>query len=167
MIDIRPCGMEHLEEVLSVESSVLSALERPDQLRRNTPEMWATCIQPPHCCLGAWVGDRLVAVAVLYVPPEGDSEALAPLLQGVDTKGMRTANYKICMVHPLWRGHGLQVALGERLHDEARRQGIGLLCSTVSPHNTASIRSLQRLGYQSNRTLTKYGYERLLFFCFN
>jgi len=174
LFDIRPCGLEDIAAVRGLEGEVLASLERPDQLRRNTEEMWRACLQAPHFCLGAWVrGDgvgqdaALVAVAVLFVPAEGDGEALAPLLQTVEAKGLHAANFKICMVHPRWRGHGLQVMLGNELHEEAQRRGIRLLCATASPHNTASVRSLQKLGYTADHTLTKYGFERTLFYRFN
>ena len=174
LFDIRPCGLGDLVAVRGLEGEVLAALERPDQLRRNTEEMWRACLQAPHLCLGAWVrGDdagqeaALVAVAVLFVPAEGDGEALAPLLHSVEPKGLQAANFKICIVHPEWRGHGLQVTLGEKLHEVARRRGIGLLCATASPHNIPSVRSLERLGYRPDRTLTKYGFERTLFYRFN
>lgn len=145
----------------------MAHLERPDLLRRNTETMWRTCLLPPHVCLGAWHGDVLVALAVLYVPQEGDDEALAPLLQTVSIEGHRAAHFKICLVHPNWRGHHLQVLLGQRLHDEARQRGYNLLCATASPYNAASIRSLQRLGYHADHTLQKYGSERIIFYYFN
>lgn len=172
--DIQPCGIDYLEGVLALEREVLAHLERPEMLRRNTREMWQECLQAPHLCLGAWPrtgeGTREAmpaAVAVLFVPAEGSAEALAPLLTTVDTQGRRAAHFKICMVHPHWRGHHLQWQLGLLLHEEARRRGYDLLCATAAPCNTASIRSLQRLGYHADSTVKKYGFERLLFYCFN
>ena len=166
-LEIRRCSEEDIDNVLTLEAEVLAHLESPDLLRRNTPTMWETCLCPPHVCLGAWAGNVLVALAVLYVPQEGDTEALAPLLQSVDTKGHKAAHFKICLVHPDWRGHHLQVSLGKQLHAEARRRGFDLLCATASPHNTASIRSLQQLGYRADHTAQKYGFERIIFFHFN
>ena len=166
-VEVRQCSRDELGQVLQLEATVLAHLERGDLLRRNTPAMWETCLCPPHVCLGAWAGNVLVALAVLYVPQEGDTEALAPLLQSVDTKGHKAAHFKICLVHPDWRGHHLQVTLGKQLHAEARRQGYDLLCATASPHNAASIRSLQQLGYRADHTVQKYGFERIVFFYFN
>jgi len=156
-----------LDKVLDLEAEVVATLERPDLLRRNNVEMWESCLHTPHLCLGAWVGDELVAVAVLYVPQKGAEEDLSALLTKVDTEGCLSANFKICIVRPQWRGRHLQLLLGRRLHEVARRRGIGLLCATASPYNQASIRSLERLGYQKDHTLTKYGFERILFFCLN
>ena len=166
-VEVRQCRRDELEQVLQLEATVLAHLERGDLLRRNTPAMWETCLCPPHVCLGVWAGNVLVALAVLYVPLEGDTEALAPLLQSVDTKGHTAANFKICLVHPDWRGHHLQVALGKQLHAEAHRRGYDLLCATASPHNAASIRSLQQLGYRADHTVEKYGFERIVFYHFN
>lgn len=167
LFDIRPCGPEDYAAVRALEETVLATLQRPDLLRRNSEEMWRACLQAPHYCLGAWVGEELVALAVLYVPSEGDKESLAPLLRTVDSEGLQTANYKICIVHPRWRGYDLLATLGQLLRAEAVRRGIGLLCATASPHNTASVRGLERLGYKADSTLFKYGFERILFYRFN
>ena len=166
-VSIRPCDEGDLAKVLDLESIVLAHLQRPDLLRRNTEEMWHVCLHPPHVCLGAWSGDILTALAVLYIPHDGDTEALAPLLQSIDPRGHKTANFKICLVHPEWRGQHLQVKLGNLLNNEARRRGVDLLCATASPHNIASIRSLQQLGYRADHTVQKYGFERIVFFHIN
>lgn len=164
MFETITLGPSHLDEVLALEGEVLSSLERPDLLRRNSREMWQSCLLPPHVALGARKGERLAALAVLYRPEPGNDEDLSVWLEGVDCGGRLSANYKICLVHPDDRGHGLQQQLGCRLEELARAQGIGLLCSTVSPHNPASFRSLEHLGYIRNSTLTKYGFERVLYY---
>ena len=163
MIECCILGPSHLDDILALEGIVLSSLERPDLLRRNTPEMWRVCLLPPHTAWGVLAEGRLVALAVLYVPVPGSPEDLASLLKAVPRPNGPAANYKICLVHPAYRGHGLQCRLGQLLEQEARRQGITLLCSTASPHNAASIRSLKRLGYRLDSTLTKYGFERNLY----
>lgn len=167
MFEIKSCGIDCLNAVLAIEREALASLERPDLLRRNTEQMWRTCLQEPHLCLGAWVGEELAGFAVLYVPQPGDGEALAPLLTQADPSGHKAAHFKVCIVRPGWRGHGLQVMLGQRLHEEARKRGYDLLCATASPHNTASVKSLVRLGYHPDHTLSKYGFERILFYRFN
>ena len=161
---IRPCGPQHLELLLAIEQEALACLERPDLLRRNSQEMWEACLRPPHVCIGAWKDNTLAGFAVLFVPQPGDSEDLAASLTSKDCTGLRSANFKICIVRPLWRGHGLQVLLGTRLEEEARQQGFDLLCATASPHNPASIKSLEHLGYHQDHLLTKYGFERILFY---
>jgi GNAT superfamily N-acetyltransferase len=109
----------------------------------------------------------LVGFAVLYVPQPGDGEDLSVLLTKVDAAAHTSANFKICIVRPQWRGRGLQVLLGKHLGREARARGIDLLCATASPYNKPSVHSLLALGYQADHILTKYGYERMLFYCVN
>jgi GNAT superfamily N-acetyltransferase len=159
---IRNCGLEQLDEIIDMERETIEILPQPDMLRRNSLEMWRCCLQPPHRCIGVWVGEKMVAFAVLYIPLEDSEEDLSPLLfHRVDTP---SANYKICIVRPEWRGNHLQVLLGRCLEDEARRRGIRVLCSTASPKNEASIRSLLQLGYSYDQTLEKYGFERNLYY---
>ena len=42
LFDFRLCALGDLDKVLGLEAEALASLERPDQLRRNTPAMWAT-----------------------------------------------------------------------------------------------------------------------------
>ena len=165
--EFHPLELSQLDAVLALEQEVLDNLERPDLLRRNTLDMWHKCLQPPHLCLGAWVGEELAGFAVLYVPQPGDGEDLSVLLTKVDAAAHTSANFKICIVRPQWRGRGLQVLLGKHLGREARARGIDLLCATASPYNKPSVHSLLALGYQADHILTKYGYERMLFYCVN
>ena len=175
-----PLGIEHLDQVRAVEQEALLRLERPDLLRRNTEQMWRECLQPPHFCLGAWckvttpvnkdkphLEPLLAGFAVLYVPEKGGAEDLSPLLTTINAEPYTSANYKICIVRPDWRGHHLQFQLGQRLAAEAKARGINLLCATVSPYNPASVKSLLQLGYHQDSQLEKYGFERLLFYQIN
>ena len=163
---IHPIGTECLDKVLAIEAEALANMERPDLLRRNTLEMWHRCLSVPHLCLGAWVGEELAGFAVLFVPAKGDEEDLSMLLSQVDSKQYTSANFKICIVRPRWRGRHLQVLLGERLQQEAAKRGISLLCATASPYNQASVKSLICLGYRPDHLLQKYGYERMLLYRF-
>ena len=113
VFEFRRCGIEHLDTVLDVESETLQSLERPDALRRNSLEMWRRVLQPPHYCLGAWVGEELAGFAVLYIPSGEDPDNLAAVLKNVDVRDYVPANYKICIVRPRWRGHHLQFQLGQ------------------------------------------------------
>lgn len=156
-----------MDKILEMEAEALSSLDRPDLLRRNTVEMWSSCLRPPHLCLGAWAGAELAGFGVLYVPEKGGAEDLSQLLTRMDARPYSSANYKICIVRPDWRGHHLQVLLGQRLAAAANARGVNLLCATASPHNTASVRSLLRLGYLEDSRVEKYGFERILFYQVN
>lgn len=154
--------MSDLDELLLLQEEVFAVLERPDLLRRNTVEMLAGCLAEPHHSLGAFAGGRLAGVGILYDPLGVPEEDLSHLAADA-ARGMRCGNFKLCMVRPDFRGHGLQQLLGLRLEEEARRKGMEALCATVAPMNGASRHSLERLGYRQAAVVEKYGFERLVF----
>lgn len=163
-IDIRPCTIDDLNEVLALEQAVLDTIERPDLLRRNSRQMWLSCLNQPHYSLGAWDGDKMIGLAVLYVPIPGDEEDLSVSLTKIDPAKHTPANFKICIVHPQWRGHHLQVILGNIICAEAEAKGYDLLCATISPLNTPSILNAQRLGFIPDHTTEKYGFSRTIYY---
>lgn len=161
--DIKQLGSQHLPEVLQLQERIFASLQDKSTLRRNTPEMFAACLCRPHYTLGAWYQQQLVAIAILYCPDMGE-ENLAKCLQGVDVDPEASANYKLVVVEPHCRGNGLQFHLGLLLEQQALICGKNVLCCTVSPNNSYSKRNMLRLGYIYNRTLSKYGSVRDLYY---
>ena len=160
--DIRPCGPDHLNALLDIQEEAFATLPDPSLLRRNTPEMFHACLLPPHVTLGAWHGDTLAAFSILYFP-EAAEDLSQSLIKPVPA-GTKAANYKLCIVRPAFQGNGLQCRLGLALERCARQAGVGLLCATVSPKNQHSVDNFRRMGYVYDRTSTKYGLERALYY---
>lgn len=163
---IRPCSPGDLEEILRIQDETFETLPDPDFLRKNTPEMLLECLGPPHYTLGAWHGGGLAAFAILYDPRSNGGEDLSLYLSGAGSKGVRPANFKLCIVRPAYRGNSLQFRLGALLERYAAEAGVGLMCATVHPRNIYSVRNLLRLGYVYDRALEKYGLERNLYYRF-
>lgn len=161
---VRPCGPNKLDALLDIQEEAFAALPDPALLRRNTPEMLAACLRPPHITLGAWYKKTLAAFSILYFPEEAEDLSLS--LIDVERTDMRAANYKLCIVRPAFRGHGLQRRLGLALEPYAQKSGTGLLCATVSPQNAHSMANIRRMGYTYNRTLVKYKLKRALYYKF-
>lgn len=157
------CTLAELDRILEMQEDALAHLAAPQLLRKNTAEMLAECLQPPHVTLGAWYDGRLVAFSVLYVPQDA-AERLDTSLEGVSIDGLTAANYKLCIVDRAFRGNGLQYELGVRLIETAREMGVQMLCVTASPDNSHSIANIQRMGFTYNCTLGKYGFDRNLYY---
>ena len=149
--------------MLALQEEAFAHLPSSTWLRRNSAETFRQCTLPPHAAVGARTEEgTLVAFALLYVPTSADDpERLATLLP--KAPAVRTANSKLCIVHPHHRGQHLAAQLGTRLEAEALRQGIGLLCATASPHNEPSRRALEGQGYHACGAVSKYGFDRLLY----
>jgi hypothetical protein len=166
---IKKCGPDCLDRILAIQTEIFSELPDTDILRKNTVPMLRGCLSPPHVTLGAWYGGELAAFSVLYFPGDdgdGDGENLAAYLENVDTAGLNTVNNKLCIVRKPFRGNSLQYELGRRLEQYAVEAGCGLICATASPKNSYSIHNMQQMGYIYNRTLSKYGLERNLYYKF-
>ncbi len=165
---IKQCSIDYLEEILRMQEEAILTLPSADLLRKNTPEMLRSCLLKPHFTIGAFYEDILAAISILYVP--GDSEEnLAQYLVGVDKDGLKTANYKLCIVREQFRGNRLQYNLGVILEQYAVEENVKLICATVSPKNSHSIHNIIELGFIYNRTIPvqKYGgVERNLYYKF-
>lgn len=159
------CTSKYLDEIIRIQSETLANLPSSDILRENTPEMLEECLCPPHFTIGAWYEGKLAAFSILYYPHD-DRENLAISLKGLDISGLSTANSKLCIVREEFRGNGLQYNLGLIIERHAVSRGTKLICATASPYNQYSINNILRLGYAYNRTLTKYGYKRNLYYKF-
>jgi hypothetical protein len=163
---IKKCEPSDITAILQIQKEAFDGLIEPDILRRNPEEVLKSCLSAPHVTVGAWYGGVLAAFAILYYPAgeAGNPENLAASLTGVETGGLKTANYKLCIVRERFRGNSLQYELGRRLEVYAAESGVGLLCATVSPKNPYSVANITRLGFSYNRTLRKYGFERNLYY---
>lgn len=161
MITFRPCTLQHLTHILELQETAFLHLDDPTLLRRNTSEMFASCLSDPHVTFGAFDKEKLVAIAIFYVPstPEED---LSTSLQ--NQHNLPSANYKLCIVHPDYRGNRLQITLGEEIIEYARQQGYRLLCATASPLNIASHKNLIHLGFTLDSQSTHYGFERNVYY---
>ena len=153
--EVKPCLLKDLDTILAMESEAIASMERKDMLRHNGREMLSSCLRPPHLTLGAFSeNETLAAIAVLYVPEKGSGDDLSQYL--TKSKPQRAANFKLCIVRPQYRENHLMRRLGELLIEEARQRGYDGLCSTVSPYNPASFRSLEALGFKRDTTFSHY-----------
>ena len=158
----RVCGASDLPDILALQEAAFAVLPDAQILRRNSEEMLRECLEAPNYTIGAWYGDRLAACSVLYFPHDREEELSVYLSEFSDLTP--SANYKLCIVHPDFRGNSLQFHMGRMLQEYAEAQGVRLLCCTVSPENQYSIANIERLGFTRGSTIFKYGFTRHLYY---
>ena len=161
--EIKQCGPSDIDDILELQEETLQALDNPELLRRNTPEMLLSCLNSPNVTLGAWYKGELAAISVLYYV-DSEAEDLTKELVGVEFTGLKSANYKLCIVKNDFRGNSLQYRMGKMLVERAKADGVEILCATASPKNPYSIKNIERMGFVYNKTLQKYGFERNLYY---
>lgn len=70
---------------------------------------------------------------------------------------LRTVNMDTIVVHPDYRGQGLQRLLMKEAELWAVAQGYQTLMCTVHPDNSFSLNNMLKLGYRIEKTIPKYG----------
>lgn len=152
-MEFRQCQPSDLDAVLVLNQRVYESLEDKTLLRLNSTEMIASCLAEPNVTIGAWDGDRLVAIGILYVPQVEEED----LSHYVENAVFPAANQKLYLVDAAYRGQGLQRKIIRLIEDIARQKGFAMLCTTIAPHNKFSINNFIAEGYVYSTTVVKYG----------
>lgn len=161
--NFKQCTIADLDRIIEIQDNAFTHLKSPELLRKNTFEMLWECLQPPNITLGAWYNNKLIAFSVLYFPKD-EKECLVTELEGINTDGLCSANYKLCIVDKDFRGNSLQYELGLQLFQRATQANVKIICATASPDNAYSVANIEKLGFFYNRSLNKYGYKRNLYY---
>ena len=104
--------------------------------------------------LGAYDGDRLVAVAITIDNRSCDRN----LGQKCGKKSGDCYTFDAVFVHPDYRGLGLHKAFLEIIKKQAKTESIDSIWSTVSPENTYSYRNFTEEGFTAfKQNVTMYG----------
>ena len=148
-IDSIPLILEVQEEAFAYANG------NTDFLRRNTYETLAPCFDGDSIVLGSFSGETLVAFGILFVAGSG-SENLAKDVERIDDI-LTSANVKLVIVRPDYRGNGLQRELVKKLEDSAKDMGYAWLCATVAPTNNWSYDNFIKSGFELDKILVKYG----------
>ncbi len=152
-MEFRQCLLSDLNMVLTLNRSVYELLEDKTLLRLNSTEMIASCLAEPNVTMGAWDGNKLVAIGILYVPQVEEED----LSHYVENAVFPAANQKLYLVDAAYRGQGLQRKIIRLIEDVARQKGFAMLCTTIAPHNKFSINNFVAEGYAYSTTVVKYG----------
>lgn len=154
--DFKKLNVESVPLLLEVQEEAFEyAKGNTDFLRRNTYETLAVCFEGESEVLGVFDEDKLIAFGILFVAERG-KENLAYDVDEIEDI-MTSANVKLIIVRPDYRGNGLQRELVSRLENLAKEKGFKWLCATVSPTNNWSYDNFIKGGFSLNKILTKYG----------
>lgn len=164
--NFRRCTIDDLDSVCELQEKAFGVITNPEILRRNSREALASCLMEPHYTLGAFYGGELAAFMVLFIG--GDTEENLGLDLGLSGEELLlTANMKLVIVSPDFRGNGLQCILTKKLEAIAKGEGFHTLCATISPKNIYSIKNFEACGFNYHSRKTKYGGLERNIYCKN
>ena len=176
----------YLGELLSIQETVCKQLARPEMYFPVTSAEMLEFFESDGLCFGVQFGSRLAGFSGLLFMGEREDNVGKDI--GLSSDELpHVAYFKICLVLPQHRGMGLQkflkIPLFEHMGVEmpsglkfpveletnadktsiTDRHPFRPLCSTVSPENIASLKSLMECGFWIAGLKPKYnGYLRYL-----
>lgn len=139
-VTLRRCTPAEAPAVFALQNEVRAAMPHPEQFVPDTLENIADYLRT-GVCIGAWQQGRLGAYLILRLCGQSD-ENYAAFLGVPQSQWQHWANADSAVVHPDWRGNGLQRAMLEAALPLLPPQ-ITHLGATVSPDNSYSLHNAQ------------------------
>ena len=159
-VAVRRCGPADAAAFYALQNEVRAAMPHPEQFVPDTQEN-ITAYLAHDLCLGVFDGERLGAYFILRYC--GQSEHNYAAFLGIpQAEWDHWAKADSAVVHPDWRGNGLQRKLLEAALP-LLRPGIVGIGATVSPENQYSLRNALACGFTIAARREMYGgYDRYL-----
>jgi len=159
-IRLRRCGPADAAAFFALQNEVRAAMPHPEQFVPDTLEN-ITAYLREDLCIGAYDGERLGAYFILRYCGRS-AHNYAAFLGVPREEWEHWANADSAVVHPDWRGNGLQRKLLEAALPLVR-PGIVGIGATVSPENQYSLNNALASGFEIVCRREMYGgYDRYL-----
>ena len=142
-----------VSDIMELQNMIIDRLPDKDLLRKNSSDMFRQVINSGACCIGVYDGENLVACGLSHLC-QGSEEDLSMHLENHTCTN--PVNMKSVMVHPDYRGKGLQRALMKMIEDDLRQRGFDAMICTVSPSNEHSVRNVLAMNYEFDHQEVKY-----------
>ena len=159
-VTLRRCTLDEAPAVFELQNTVHAAMPHPEWFVTDTLEN-ITAYIAHSLCIGVWCGSRLGAYLTLHYCGD-EPENYAAFLGVPPEQWQHWGNVDSAVVHPDWRGNGLQRRmLAAALPLLPSR--ITHLGATVCPANPYSLRNALASGFAIRARREMYGgYDRYL-----
>lgn len=162
MIIIRRGTLEDTEPFIELLSHVKQNMEHKEWLYLDSPDEVREMMRNGTMSLWVAVDGQQIVGAFDTLNPKLSSLNYGYILGLDDIDLRRVVNMDTAVVHPDFRGHGLQKRLMQQAEKELAESGKHILLCTVHPHNHYSLNNLLSQGYTVCKTVKLYGSERHL-----
>lgn len=156
-------NVSFIDEILTLQQVVYNALENKKILEPLSKEEFETILNGKGMLIGAFVKEQLIAIRALSIPDINEHH-LGYFLGLKEDELNRVIYQEVSIVHPDFRGYGMQKQLGNIIMNELDKSQFDYVCATVMPYNIASLKDKFAQGFRIVR-LT-YLYEGKLRYVF-
>ncbi|MUV36446.1 hypothetical protein JNUCC1_00248 [Lentibacillus sp. JNUCC-1] len=154
---IQQLHMEDCDDVLLLQKSAQYVLDQPEQLEILSREEVKHILSGNGYMAGAFLEERLIAFRAMLTPEVNDPEHLGTDA-GLPYSALPHVIYsEITIVHPNYRGNGLQTYMGRIVLNHIDRNQYRYVASTVAPFNIPSLKDKLVLGMEIIVLKEKYG----------
>jgi GNAT superfamily N-acetyltransferase len=145
----------YLEEVKELQEIISQSLPDREIFRLTTVQEFKDLLEQKRSVIGVLAKDDLIAYNIISFPGEDEENFGADI--GIFPEELKkVAHLKAVVVHPDFRGNGLQRRLARVHLDVIRDAGYEHVCSTVSPKNYISVENHFANGFVIRGLKVKY-----------
>lgn len=145
-----------LQEMIELQDLILGHLPDPEIFFPHDKDYFHRIFQHDRSVLGVKAEDRLAAYSIIRIPGHEDDN-LGRDINLVEDELGRVAHLQATVVHPAFRGNGLQRKMAATHLGVIRDLGFQHVCCTVSPKNPASLANIIGNGLVIKDLRPKFG----------
>ncbi|MBB6215304.1 ribosomal protein S18 acetylase RimI-like enzyme [Anaerosolibacter carboniphilus] len=149
-------GKEKMDEIMKLQDIVYEHVENKETYHPNTLEENYDILDVGGHILGVYFKSQLIAFRIIDTPGLGNRN-LGKDLDFSEEELKKVAIFDSTVVHPDFRGHGLQFKTLLKSKEILFQQGYSHGLATISPNNLYSVRNLIKAGFVIKEVKKKYG----------
>jgi ribosomal protein S18 acetylase RimI-like enzyme len=135
-----------LQDILNLQELIARDLPSPEIFRLHDEDYFSRLFRLERSVIGVIVDGSLIAYSLIYIPGKG-GENLGRDVGLPEEELERVAHLQAAVVHPAYRGNGLQKKMGAAHLKVIEEMGFEHVLCTVSPKNPFSLRNVFSNGF--------------------
>lgn len=147
--------IQDLDAIYAFQEEVVASIKDAQWFCPTSKEQYERMLSGSDLVLKVMDGERMAAFGSMVFAGLSDSNYASHLEVPKEDYG-KWVNMDTIMVHPDYRGLGLQSYLFEQMEMRIPRN-VKWAAGTVSPYNVFSYRNFEKCGYQEQKRMNLYG----------
>lgn len=147
---------DSLRDLARLQSLIAENLPEPEIFRLHDESDLKDIFQGEHSVIGVTTAKGLAAYSIIRIPGLADDN-LGTDLNLTEKEKMKVAHLQATVVHPHFRGNGLQRKMARAHLEQIAEMGYEHVCCTVSPKNPVSLSNILSCGFVIRGLIPKFG----------